>query len=94
MQEFFPKIKEKKVENAIYVVATPIGNLADITLRALDTLELVDFIVCEDSRVSNRLLENYKIQNKKFIVYNDHSDQKIREKNIHSLIDHKSHKNI
>lgn len=86
MQDFFPKLDEKPLEKAIYVIATPIGNLGDITLRALDTLRKVDFVICEDSRVSNRLLESYKIEGKKFIIYNDHSDIKTREKILNLLL--------
>jgi len=78
------------METALYVVATPIGNLKDITLRALEVLRGVDFIVCEDSRVSLRLLDAYEIKGKKMLVYNDHSDQKIREKILQLLLEKKS----
>ncbi len=63
----------------LFIVATPIGNLGDITLRALETLKSVDFILCEDTRVSKNLLDHYSIQ-KPLISYHHHSDaRKIRE---------------
>jgi len=63
----------------LYIVATPIGNLGDITLRALETLKSVDFILCEDTRVTAKLLEHYQIH-RPLISYHHHSDgKKIRE---------------
>jgi 16S rRNA (cytidine1402-2'-O)-methyltransferase len=67
----------------LYIVSTPIGNLDDITYRAVKTLELVDFIICEDSRVTGKLLSKYNIS-KKLYVYNDHSTESERLK----IIDH------
>ena len=55
----------------LYVVATPIGNLEDITLRALRVLKEVDVILCEDTRVTRRLLERYEISNKQLTTYNE-----------------------
>ncbi len=87
MQDFFPNLKNQiKIENALYVVATPIGNLGDITLRALQVLSGVDFVICEDTRVSNKLLEAYEIREKKMITYNDHCDEKVRNKIFDLLI--------
>ncbi len=57
----------------LYIVATPIGNLRDITLRAIDTLRAADVIAAEDTRVSRKLLSAYNIGGK-LVSYNDHSD--------------------
>ncbi len=59
----------------LYIVSTPIGNLKDITLRALETLEKVQFILCEDTRVTSRLLKHYNIS-KKLISFNAVSEKK------------------
>ncbi len=61
----------------LYLVATPIGNLRDITLRAIDVLAGADVVVCEDTRVTAKLLNAYDIK-KKTIAYNDHNADKQR----------------
>lgn len=63
----------------LYVVSTPIGNLNDITIRALETLKSSDVIVCEDTRVSQKLLAKHSV-NTQLIVYNDKSNETIRKK--------------
>ncbi len=59
-----PQFKLKEYENGLYLVATPLGNLKDITLRAIEVLEKSDFILCEDTRVSKNLLDKYRIKSK------------------------------
>lgn len=60
--------------NKLYIVATPIGNLADITLRALEILRSVPLVACEDTRVTSKLLSHYQIK-VKLISYHQHSDR-------------------
>ena len=73
----------------LYLVATPIGNLRDITLRALDTLNAVDTIICEDTRVTIKLMNAYGLK-KPLSVYNDHSDDARRESLVQMIADGKS----
>ncbi len=68
----------------LFIVATPIGNLGDITYRAVETLKLVDFILCEDTRITKILLDHFQIS-KPFVVVNAHNESKIIEKVIERL---------
>ena len=75
------QLDKNKIKNGLYIVSTPIGNLGDITLRALEVLKKSDFILCEDTRVSKKLLSHYNI-NKSLI-----SNHKFNEKsNIEKFI--------
>jgi 16S rRNA (cytidine1402-2'-O)-methyltransferase len=60
----------------LYLVPTPLGNLKDITLRALEVLQHVDVILCEDTRISSKLLQHYNIQ-KPLSPYHQHNEHKI-----------------
>lgn len=60
----------------LYLIPTPIGNLKDITLRALEVLQGVDFILCEDTRTSSKLLSHYNIQ-KPLSPYHQHNEHKV-----------------
>ena len=66
------------------VIATPIGNLGDITLRALETLKLVDVIACEDTRVTRRLLDRYAVTTPT-LAYHEHNAERVRPKLVARL---------
>ena len=70
-------VPESELEPGLYLVATPIGNLADITLRALTVLRGVDRIYCEDARVTGKLLAKYGISTP-LALYHDHNAEQTR----------------
>jgi 16S rRNA (cytidine1402-2'-O)-methyltransferase len=63
----------------IYVVGTPIGNLSDMTPRAIQTLREVDFILCEDTRVTQKLLSHFEIKNKTLSFHKFSEDNKYQK---------------
>ena len=69
--------KSYKNENNLYLIPTPIGNLDDITVRALKLLEEVDMILCEDTRETSKLLNNYNIKNK-LISCHEFNEDKVK----------------
>ena len=77
----YPDIDKNKIKKGLYIVSTPIGNLGDITLRALEVLKSSDFILCEDTRVSSKLLSHYKISTK--LISNHKFNEK---KNINKIL--------
>ncbi len=68
----------------LFIVATPIGNLQDMTLRGLATLRAVDLIACEDTRVSSKLLTSFEIS-KSLISLHEHSDEAKLEKILQEI---------
>lgn len=78
-----------RVAPGLYIVATPIGNLGDVTLRAVQTLAAVDAIACEDSRTSSRLLARYGIANKR-VAYHEHNAAQAGPKLLSMLADGKA----
>ena len=74
--------QNNNLKYGLYIVSTPIGNLEDITLRALKVLRKSDYILCEDKRVSKKLLSKYKIKSK--LISNHKFNDK---KNIQKIID-------
>ena len=75
---------EMKQAGILYVVATPIGNSEDITLRALRILETVDIVAAEDTRVAGRLLSHHQIRNP-MISYHEHNEDERAPQLIHRL---------
>ena len=73
----------------LYLVATPIGNLQDITLRALETLRTVDLIACEDTRHTRNLLHHFRISNRT-VSYHEHNEQERAEEFVKRLINGES----
>jgi 16S rRNA (cytidine1402-2'-O)-methyltransferase len=78
-----------RLEPALYVVSTPIGNLGDITIRALETLAASDTLACEDTRVTRRLLDRYDIRQKP-VAYHEHNAATAGPKLIAALDEGKS----
>lgn len=79
-------IRSVDLSSALYVVATPIGNLRDITLRALDTLSAVDVIYAEDTRQTRRLLDAYGLKTT-LRTYHDHNGAQMRPLILKALED-------
>lgn len=81
---------EKALAGKLFIVGTPIGNLDDISKRAIDVLSSVDFIACEDTRVTIKLLNHFGIK-KRLVSYHEHSSKQREDEIIEEL---KNGKNI
>ncbi|RMH61818.1 MAG: 16S rRNA (cytidine(1402)-2'-O)-methyltransferase [Zetaproteobacteria bacterium] len=80
--------KPRTSPGQLFIVATPIGNLADITLRAIDTLKRVDLIAAEDTRTSGKLLRHYQIATP-MIALHEHNERSVIERIRAQLLDGK-----
>jgi len=74
--------KNNQVKSGLYIVSTPIGNLSDITLRTINVLKKSDYILCEDTRISKKLLDRYEVKSK--LISNHKFNEK---KNLPRIID-------
>ena len=77
-----PQSLKKNDKNNLYLVSTPIGNLKDVTFRAIETLRKSDYILCEDTRVSQKILNKYEIKSQ--LISNHKFNEK---KNIKKIIE-------
>jgi 16S rRNA (cytidine1402-2'-O)-methyltransferase len=79
-----PALSDKPLEPGLYVVSTPIGNLRDITLRALDVLGQADLVLCEDTRVTGKLMHAYGLK-QKLVRYDEHEAEAARPRILAAL---------
>ena len=81
--------EDKKLKPGLYIISLPIGNSKDITIRAIEYLQSVDEVYCEDTRVTNKILSIYKIK-KSLKNYHDHNGKKVRPEIIKKIKDGKT----
>ena len=78
------KNKEQIINPGLYLVSTPIGNMEDITLRAINVLKKSAIILCEDTRRSGKLLSHFKIESK-LLSYHKFNEKKVSKNIIDSI---------
>lgn len=77
------------MKKKLYIVSTPIGNYEDITLRALNVLKEVNFIICEEFKEARRLLSSYKIE-KRLVNINEQNEKEASDEILHMMLEGKS----
>lgn len=83
------QIAARPLEPALYLVSTPIGNLGDVTIRALETLAAADLIACEDTRTTRVLLDRYGIRTK-LVAYHEHNEATAAVRLVEDILTGKS----
>ena len=78
------KNKQQTINSGLYLVSTPIGNMEDITIRALNVLKKSDIILCEDTRRSGKLLSYLQIQST-LLSYHKFNEKKVSKNIIESI---------
>ena len=86
--DFKYKSLNKEIKKGLYLVPTPIGNLGDISLRAIEILKNSDYILCEDTRVSKKLLNKYNIE-VQLVSFHSFNEHKTVQKHINQILDGK-----
>ena len=79
-------VRQKSYDHSpsLYLIPTPVGNMEDITLRTIEVLKMVDFLLCEDTRVTSELLHRLNIK-KKLIHSDDHNENSLKEMVLENL---------
>ena len=80
------KQSDKDINGCLYIIATPIGNFDDISLRAIKLLKTVEILLCEDTRKTKKLLTHLNIKRKNLISYNDNNASNKRSQIINKLL--------
>ena len=78
-----PKFQNKEIKKGLYIIPTPIGNLGDITYRAIEILKKSDLILCEDTRISKKVMEKFDVKSK---LFSNHKFNEAKNLNIKVIL--------